>query len=77
MPDLFTDEYERAKIRWDKAKANYDESLRLYDAIYILLKHNYEDLTEAYKEFHSQQSKTIKIAKNLRSIQIKAVKKGE
>jgi hypothetical protein len=77
MPDLFTDEYDRAKKNWEKAKANYDESLRLYDAIYILLKHNYEELTETYKEFSAQQSKTIKTAKNLRSIQIKAVKKGE
>jgi hypothetical protein len=77
MPDLFTDEYERAKNRWEKAKENYDETIRLYDAIYIMLKHQFSELTESYKEFSDQQSKTIKTAKNLRSIQIKSVKKGE
>jgi hypothetical protein len=77
MPDLFTDEYERAKIKWEKSKENYDEAIRLYDAIYILLKHHYEELTEAYKEFHSQQSKAIKIGRNLRSINIKSIRKGE
>jgi hypothetical protein len=77
MPDLFTDEYERAKIKWEKARDTYDEAIRLYDAIYDLLQRQFETLEEAHKEFHIQQSKIIKTAKSPGIRNIKAVKKGE
>jgi hypothetical protein len=77
MPDLFTDEYEKAKARWEQSRDAYDEAIRLYDAIYTLLRRQFIELDHAYKEFHVQQSKAIKTGKNLRSITIKSVKKGE
>jgi hypothetical protein len=77
MPDLFTDEYEKARTRWEKSRDAYDEAIRLYDAIYNLLQRQFADLEDAHREFHVQQAKVIKTGKNLRSINIKSVKKGE
>jgi|HubBroStandDraft_3_1064219.scaffolds.fasta_scaffold1095139_2 hypothetical protein len=77
MPDLFTDEYEKAKERWEKSRDAYDEAIRLYDAIYALLQRQFVNLEDAHKEFHAQQTKVIKSGKNLRSVNLKVVKKGE
>jgi hypothetical protein len=74
MPDLFTDEYERAKIRWEKCRDAYDEAIRLYDAIYDLLQRQFESLEDAHKEFQTQQAKLIKSEKKPK---LKVVKKGD
>jgi hypothetical protein len=76
MPDLFTDEYEEAKARWEKAKAAYDEAVRLYEAIYLLLKFEFDELEIAQKLFTAQQLKVTKDAKNPTLKNIKAIKKG-
>jgi hypothetical protein len=77
MPDLFTDEYEKAKTKWERSRELYDEAVRLYEGIYLLLKHQQQELEIASKEFSIQQSLVIKNAKNPRSLNIKSIKKGE
>jgi hypothetical protein len=64
MPDLFTDEYEEAKKRWEIARTAYDEAVRLYEEIHRLLKFEAKELEVAQKLFTAQQLKVIKAAKN-------------
>jgi hypothetical protein len=74
VPDLFTDEYEKAKTRWEECKDAYDRAIKLYDAIYDLLQQQFELLEDAHKQFHAQQAKLIKSGKNPK---LKIVKKGD
>gem|GEM_PF-6611278 len=73
MPDLFTDEYEKAKTKWEEARKTFDHAIDLYDSMNLLLRHAHKELDEAAKEFAVQQAKLVKTGKT----KIKVVKKGE
>jgi hypothetical protein len=66
-----TQEYKNAKEKWLSAKAKYDESVRLYEAISNLLNIHQIELNRALAEFNIQQSLRIQ---NLQQANIKEVK---
>jgi hypothetical protein len=76
MPDLFTDEYENAKAKWEKAREKYDDATRLHEATTLLLKHQFKELEITTREFQIQQALAIKSARNFSSNNIKSIKKG-
>jgi hypothetical protein len=72
MPELFSEEYERAKEKWENVRDNYVEAVNLYEAIYKLLLSQHKELEIAAREFAIEQAKVIK---NIRT-NLKVVKKG-
>jgi hypothetical protein len=77
MPDLFTDEYENSKRRWQKAKENLDGALVLYDSIYKLLKEHQKELDEAFRAFSIEQAKIAGKAKKTKINVVKTFLKDE
>jgi len=75
MPDLFTDEYETAKAKWERARETYLEATRLFEAIHILLKHQHREFEEATRAFQIQQSLVVTTTKKFSSTHIKSIRK--
>jgi hypothetical protein len=66
-----TEEYKIAKEKWLSAKAKYDESVRLYEAISNLLDIHQVELNRAFSEFSIQQAMRVQ---NLKQANLKEVK---
>lgn len=72
MPDLFTDEYETARKRWEKAKKDYDGVMKVFETMHNLLEAQFKELEEATKLFLNEQTKLIKKGKN--PVNIKSIR---
>jgi len=66
-----TQEYKTAKEKWLSAKAKYDESVLLFEAISKLVEFHQHDLVKAFSEFSIQQAVRVQ---HLKQTNIKEVK---
>jgi exonuclease VII small subunit len=55
MANLFTEEFELSRKKWEAAKKQLDSAVKLYKEAYSILKESQEDLEIKWKEFHSQE----------------------
>jgi hypothetical protein len=69
-----TQEYKNAKEKWLSAKAKYDETITLFEAISNLVEFHQHELVRAFSEFSIQQAVRVQ---NLKQANLKEVPKED